>query len=471
MSKAKRVKFKTGIEIWDGLPGSGKSYGVTKMLADSVVRERRVVYTNLPIKWRVFRKFVEVKTGDVRLGQYIRPLNQAHFRRFIERNKELTDYVEEVMASEGIRRRHAEARFIQKNGPHICEGRDANWFYTGSVIVGDEIHRWFDQRKQMDESPALLTYLTMHRHHLHRLVVMSQDRMQISLPWRRNAVRYVHCADKRNLPFVWSVKLPLLAMCYEEWPKEVLEGPASQFAKPSDVWVEIPRISNFVYFRLYDSYTHMGNAREMRRAVDSMRNQIEGPLAMKTDEQAKQELQPPKRRRGGWFRRLMILVLLVLAVTFWMQRDKKHAEQLEQLRASHHQEIEELKALTIFKQEGVTPVVNKSPEVSAMGVDYVVIEGSVIKIGDSYDGFTLQAVAADAGRVLWAYGDQHISGGFERVSSKRNGQTDPNSGSTTKRFGELSDKLRRAGFKRGIHPSGPDAANSASHVNRPVDGG
>ena len=74
--------FSTGIELVTGIPGSGKSFHMVERLVDWVLKEQRPVYTNLPLCWRVLRKYLKIKGGEHCAG-LIHELTEERFNTFI----------------------------------------------------------------------------------------------------------------------------------------------------------------------------------------------------------------------------------------------------------------------------------------------------------------------------------------------------------------------------------------------------
>ena len=306
----------TGVTMWEGLPGSGKSYGVTEAIVGMVRRNRRPIYTNVPLKFRSLRKYLK-KVGGAASADYVTKLSREHFSAFLFRFAELAEYCEKQQAV-GVARKHAERDWLDRVGPHVPRpmGRAAwdryrtasgvseadasaewvglaksadgtqllpNWIDYGSVIVVDEVHKWFDQRKQGDKpapgekKPPLLDVLSMHRHGLYRIEAMSQDVMQVDIAFRRQCANYVRCADLRQLPFLWGIRFPLPSFRYQLIPAAALESAADRAgAKPIRTWTRHPWANGGYLWRLYDSFTHCGSQRQLGRIMERSRQAVEG---------------------------------------------------------------------------------------------------------------------------------------------------------------------------------------------------
>jgi hypothetical protein len=163
----------------------------------------------------------------------------------------------------------AERAFLAAEGPHVITGPDANWIPAGSLVVIDECHLWFDSRDQRGAEPReLLDYISQHRHHLHRVLLGTQNRMQTSITLRRQCSWVVRCVDKRRMPFLLGLPLPMIALFYEKWAPELEDVPG---AKPAAIDIELPRLSGGVRWRLYESFTHVGGKRRLAATMAAAR--------------------------------------------------------------------------------------------------------------------------------------------------------------------------------------------------------
>jgi hypothetical protein len=285
----------TGVRIWEGIPGSGKSYGVSERTISVIRHQRRPIYTNVPFKLRVLRKYLHRLGGD-RMTKYIIPLDKEHFIRFIERFVAVAEYCE-ARGREGARWARAEAEWLEVNGAHVYRGPDANFIPYGAVLLVDEIHRWFDQRYQKEEDPRLLTLLTMHRHGQYLIECMSQNAMQVSLSFRRQCVEYIRCTDLRNRRFLGFIRFPLPTFSYEVIPSDSIANATQRTsAEPIDKWVRLPWLNGGLIWRLYNSFTHCGSARGLKKRLEEMRASIEGDDYDKDYERKRKML---KRHRVG----------------------------------------------------------------------------------------------------------------------------------------------------------------------------
>lgn len=464
---ARKTKVpETGIEIWDGVPGSGKSYGAVDRLIREIIDFRRPVYTNLPIRLRVLRRYLIAKTGKELYARYIHVLTRDHMERFVERNQELTDYAE-MRNAEGISRAVAEREYCEAEGPHITTGPDANWIPAGAVIIGDEWHRWQEQENQKNLSPAWKTYVTMHRHHLHLIMVLTQDKMQVSLPWRRNAVKVVHCSDKRKLPFMFGLSLPFPAFAYEHWPVEYADSKDHGMMKPMQVNVRFPAFSGGVIWRLYDSFTHMGSYSSLTRKLEEVRKAVEGEYYTKSPEKEQKEVSVKriKKLRAPIIAAVLVAMMFILLpkvpgcsrpqvrgdLPEGVQQEQQstaeeRVEQYQQRMAEQNQPAE-VDAGEDQQELGRA----STPRVTVIGDGYVVADGRRLKTGAQVDGWTLRGTDVLGGEAGWAHDDgTFVLVGLERL---------PDQGAGPGRVsGTLRDRLQRAREDAGESGDGEDGS-------------
>jgi hypothetical protein len=285
-----------GIEIIEGLPGSGKSFFAMKRLIDTVRIDKRPIYTNLPVRWRVFRQWLRNRGREIAAGKpesaqrvvgealanLIVPLTREHFERFIERQKKLSDMrdayktrcfqLKRPFRSGRFERHVQNRRFL---GPHILHGPNANWIPFAARIVIDEAHKWYSMQNQKNETASLLAYLTMHRHHVHDIWLITQDAMQVSISFRRLARHYWRVRERGDDPIAWGVKLKDIGFrgfAYERYTAEALEARSKEMSAPSEMRTIFPWLpSERWIFRLYESYTHVGSPRQMRKQLQAVR--------------------------------------------------------------------------------------------------------------------------------------------------------------------------------------------------------
>lgn len=394
---AKRgVPLQTGIEFVKGLPGGGKSYYAVSRLLRVILWQRRPIYTNLPIKYRVLRRYL-IRKGGRKLARYINPVTKEHLDAFFHRAALLGKWRDEG---------GTEADFIAQHGPHVISGKSANWIPYGAVIIIDEAHRWYPQRDQKTESKAIMDYLTMHRHFLHWWWFLTQHPMNVSLTFRRLADTYIECTDKSRLPFLFGLKLPIKAFCYEEYPGCLVDdGRPQGVVKPIRVWTEIPALSRGLVWRLYSSHVHAGSYRRLANALEESRRAVEG-----------EEYEPPKaeKQRDGIIKRIksklarfarwaVILGGVYLVFLLVVNLGGKSGAPEEPERSDNGP----VAVSTITKPVEDKPKPEpKEPEstpvLEGVGKGFVVIDGQVIRLGEFWKGLMLGATENEQGIAVFA---------------------------------------------------------------------
>ncbi|MAX23861.1 MAG: hypothetical protein CMJ19_05085, partial [Phycisphaeraceae bacterium] len=423
MSK-RTIKIQTGIEIWDGLPGSGKSYSCVEELIKIIIQQRRPVYTNLPLKMKVLRKLLVIRSLNQATANYIQPLDLAHFTRFIKRN-EIWSKFSEPLRAEGYGYGFIDRKFNEMEGQPTITGPDADWIPAGSVLILDEFHRWADQRTQRTEDPAFMLYATMHRHHMHRVIIATQDKMQVSITWRRNSDELVHHTDKRKLPFIFGIPLPIPAFAREYWPKEYMEE-STIGKKPTRVEVFVPWFSGGLIWRLYDSFTHMGGARRLQRALAKTREMVEGDQYQAIEEQGEQDVSIKPKAKDKIKKAITscIKLAIIAAIMLWLYSIKKQArEQAErsekvmvglQSQITHMtHELENIKTQPQSRDQlNGQP---NPPTVSMITSTYCMANGQICKLGQDIEGYTLEKVNHENSTTVWSKNGNNFSVPLERL--------------------------------------------------------
>ena len=300
------TKYNYGLEIIEGLMGAGKSYYAVRRICDLIEETRRPVYTNLPLKWPVIRAYLR-KRGGEELANLIRPLSKGHWFRFLRRQHMHAQFREKISKQlprdiddrilvaineasgkpiEKIREQpklydsQLWAAFDNIYGKGREEGNEADAIPVGAVIVIDEVQHWHPMIKQtgdQDKREQLQAYLTMCRHHLHWVWVITQDRTRIDILFRNLAASVWRVWNRGEDRLAWGIRfkhLGLVGMGYQRYTKDQLEGRNPEDVKASEsftILTQLPR--NKVYFRLYSSFTNIGSKRQIQKVIRNARVQ------------------------------------------------------------------------------------------------------------------------------------------------------------------------------------------------------
>lgn len=326
------------VDIVQGRMGGGKSFHGVQEALRIAVEEGRPVFTNLPLRFRVVRRWLTVK-HDRQFGGLLFPLTEEHFRRFCTRQAvkaKFRDEMKMALAVEG--KPFHEVAFAKawhaKHGPDVVEGPAANWVHPASTLILDEFHRWFPGGGRADE--VLRGYLTMLRHHLHNLICMTQDYTQVDVSVRRLARRVTFVRKRDDDKIIWSVRfrhVGLSCLSVVTFPSEVVTElgvqdferlPVDQAMDNRTVFHTLP--CKAWVFRLYDSFTHVGSRRRLMGALSDVRERLGVNEAVKRLEG--QRMEAAKRRKWGLFRFVRralfrLAFLAVVAVSAWVARGLK----------------------------------------------------------------------------------------------------------------------------------------------------
>lgn len=306
------TKLDYGVELIHGLMGSGKSFFAVRRALETVEQTRRPVYTNLPMKWKVVRAYLRNRGGS-ELANLFRRLDEQHWRRFLTRQHQWAKFRERLakrspadldatefsqlhsalLTANGPTdpdRLRSQAKFypsqiaewfVSNHGPHIVDGPDANWIPPGSIICIDEAQHWHPMSKQAEDPnrPDLLAYITMCRHHVHWLWIITQDPANIAIEFRRHFHYAWRVWNRGEDRLAWGIRwkhLGLRAMGYVRATPDQLESmerrPGSDNARPTESFTILPWLPrNGVFFRLYSSHTNVGSARHLARELERSR--------------------------------------------------------------------------------------------------------------------------------------------------------------------------------------------------------
>lgn len=278
------MNIKTGISLITGVPGSGKSFLCVEKMLDTVRNSRRPIYTNLPLRWRVLKLWLKQKEGDDIAG-LVRPITESTFNRFITRFRDRQRYLDE---RRHLGRRSALNSWYEMAGPDVIDGLELNWIPAGSVIMIDEAHHWYPNpalsNVRKKEPEELMSYLTMHRHLMHRIYFVTQADRQVSSTVKsllNDQIQVTRIDADIPLLGIEFSRFGFVAFSIKEW-----DGVADPDNEPplrtSTIFPSIP-CNNYV-FRLYSSFTHMGSLRDLKRELANVQDCSINLLEIKDEE-------------------------------------------------------------------------------------------------------------------------------------------------------------------------------------------
>ena len=292
-----------GIEIIEGLPGSGKTFFAVKRVLRVIREQKRPVYTNLPLRMKVVKARLR-NIGGEELASLIRPLNEHHWRSYLRRHQEYTELLErhakispadedekfiqdlaEVTGRtpEAIRAQHSihpnqmRAYFISKHGDDVYEGPEANEIPAFAVIVIDEVQNWhsmIDQSRDPDRQ-KLLQYISKHRHSLHWLWVITQDCRNISIEFRRQAHSIWKVMSLGDQQLAWGLKFKHLRInatlykryTHEQWEMKDRNGDTN--AETFILYTKLPWLRKI--YRYYEPFTNSGSKKQLEKQLQKAR--------------------------------------------------------------------------------------------------------------------------------------------------------------------------------------------------------
>lgn len=313
--------MKTGVIFIEGKPGSGKSFKGTQELIREIVRNKRPVYSNLPLRDRPLKRYLTRRAGRDAYYKLWQPLTEEHFHRFTERavrmDKIFSQWKHELR-EKGVKR-SKRAEFDEwyaehhPEDPAITSGPDANWIPEGAVLILDEVHLWTPQTGTQ-KNKDLLGYASMHRHHHHLVYLLTQDAMQASKEWRDQAIQYIRVDDASSIPILGPVSFATLGLrnklaryAYYS-PENYAQSKATGRKQGKADRVEICVLPFYPHiFHCYDSFGRTGvNQKDLRKQLAA--RAAEAGLEAPPYKQARRR----KFRLRTWFFRGVKLMLLVM---------------------------------------------------------------------------------------------------------------------------------------------------------------
>jgi hypothetical protein len=382
-----------GVEVTEGLPGSGKSFFELSRTLDWILQEQRPVFTNLPIRFRVLRHWLKHRYGEA-YARLIFPLTEQHFRRFLKRSKLRAKErdaarLEATKLGKALSNEAFDRAFAAAHGPDVYAGPDANWIYPTACIIIDEGHHWFPMSDQKNETPELLGYLTMLRHHLHKLVIVTQDRMQVSITFRRLCQSFWAVRNRGEDKVAWGIKCRHLGITGFAYVRRTPDQEAgfkgddvmSAYAEQRIVWPWLP--SERWKFRLYDSFTHIGSKRRMEAVTRRLRESLQLPPIQSAASRA-------ARSAPEMIRTFSMLGILVVLTIF----------------AAAIGGLVGYKARPVESAASVAPLTGK--KLTGVSDGSITVSGKRVPVGGVVDGVRVVTASRAGRRALLLRGDDEL---------------------------------------------------------------
>lgn len=305
------------VTIGEGLPGSGKSYWLTKEVIRVIVEQRRPVYTNGPLRFRVVRQYLRNRGGE-ELARLIFPLTKEHFEAFLARQLKRAEFAFKLKEQCRLLDRPLPDSLLQRlwvehAGPDVESAEpvivqvpivsadslvavaggtfglpmravrrlskvEPNWIPQNAVIMIDEAQTWYPGQRVEGKAAApgaltlLVSYLSMHRHHLHDLYFFTQNRMNIANVIRDLAKEWVVVRDRGNDVLFWGLRLRHLGIRLSAYVRYTADQMGASNPVPyEDRSVSLASRRHRWVFRLYESFVHAGGLKNMRRKLRAVR--------------------------------------------------------------------------------------------------------------------------------------------------------------------------------------------------------
>ncbi len=398
------MDFQTGIVFIEGLPGAGKSFAAVEELVRQIVKNKRQVFTNLPMSDAVLRKYLRRTAGRDAFANLYVPLTETHWRRFLERAERVSNMQEQWSAELddlGVKRRSS-ADFLkwydEKTGDKaITRGKDANWIPTGAVVILDEAHKWCPQSGAHKDS-TLLGYTSMHRHFYHLIYCVTQHPMNVAIEFRRMAKTYIRVDNAGSLPILGPITLNRLGLatnlaryCYYSPETYKLAADSGGVQGSPDrtriVWFTLKRH----IWKLYNSNVHAGMSRAEQRRLHERVLDEAGVELPKADKPRKKHRKRTTmvRRFAGLFRLacygLVLFVTLILGVTIGRHTGESTSETPEQ--AGTPTEI-------------LTDATTTIPTLEYLSDQWARLDGERVDVGTTHRAHVLLSVSRDDGYAV-----------------------------------------------------------------------
>lgn len=385
----------------EGLPGGGKSFHLVGEVLEQIIQNKCRVYTNLPLRHKVMRQWLRNRGGEA-FARLIHSLTEDHFKRFVDRAAVFSKFRERYKVEcqhasitdpkKSFRETTFRKVWQSEHGDDIIDGPDANWIPPHCCIIIDEAQHWYPAADNRDrkESPSLLSYLTMHRHFLHRVYLATQDIANVSITWRRLIREYRQVRRRGNDKLAWGLQwrhFGLNPMSVVQLDARALTTSNADLRAPIDDSTFFPSWPKYRWrFRLYNSYTNVGSVRGLEAVAARAQREagVEGLTLA-----ALSEDQEMRNRRYRWW--LALGVGGVLGCVGGATGGLLTAV------------APTVNTPAVAALEPAKPLV-PAFTVSTVSKSGVLVGSSYLKVGSVHDGFTLVGIVD--GRALFAAGDR-----------------------------------------------------------------
>ena len=432
------------------------------MIADFVRKEERFVYTNLPLRWKAFRAYIYLKARQRDIPRWkakllstlVRPVSKDHFQRFVERLDWIDNRKGELLAACGstsiaeagtFRERECIAQAREdackpdcRNpfcsewcdeqgrglGPEVITGEGANWIPPKSVIFLDELHKWYGNGHVERCPREILSYCTMHRHLFHRVYCLTQRAGNVAKPFRDMAEEYIKITNLAKTKMLGFLRWPFTMFRQSRFYREdILGDEIRPGAKALDCRLVIPAFGAKVFFRLYDSHSHVYTEAEANQKVGAMKSEVFVPRNERDRREFERgkALEAKRKRWKGddmkmpktWDERLLWLVWRIVAGPWrWAWRHKFAALLLLGILYAVYfagKGDSDRPAAVVGQAEAIAasqPAALR-PRIIVSGITAkgVVINGRLVKIGEEVEGCELVGTSIRKRSAVWKMGD------------------------------------------------------------------
>jgi hypothetical protein len=325
------LPFDYGVHIVEGVPGSGKSYVCVQWVIQAILEQRRPVYTNLPIRFRVLRRYLKAVAGP-EVASLLQRLTPEIFERFAKRGHEYRTFRNDLISlarrrGETVPDEIIEQRWETEHGKNITDSEhpDCNWIPLGALVLYDEIQHHYPMKGQANEGSELLDYLTCHRHFCQQFIAVTQDKMNISNTIRKVCEYFWIVRNRRDDRLVFGLRfrhLRLLAFGYECWTKSALDAPHySEAHAPCKQYTVYPLLSGSGrrIFKFYESFTAAGSIRRINEVIAQTRRRAglteNGASPAEVQRYQERQMKLSKRQSSKIRRLLKRLASIVILIT------------------------------------------------------------------------------------------------------------------------------------------------------------